>query len=193
MSVMNDSLSPASGVVAGTRSVSISHLELRPGGHATGHRRGVRLTLPAVVYVTLLLAILVLGVVWLRTLNNRIQTGAVSPAPAEPVATLRMEPARPTPVKPVAVAAPVGSVSTPVAASPAGAADPSAAAVEAVPEEPVPLRLQAVFFNPARPSAIISGKTVFVGDRCRDYRVTQIQPNSATLAKGAESLVLKLR
>jgi hypothetical protein len=58
---------------------------------------------------------------------------------------------------------------------------------------PPPPRLQAIFFSPTRPSAIISGKTVFVGDRFREYRVIQIGPGSATLASATATNVLTLK
>jgi hypothetical protein len=39
-----------------------------------------------------------------------------------------------------------------------------------VPAEPPPLKLQGVIIHPTRPSAIISGKTVFIGDAVGEAR-----------------------
>jgi hypothetical protein len=54
--------------------------------------------------------------------------------------------------------------------------------VPPAPPTPPPLRLQAVIWNPKRPSAIISGKTVFVGDEIQEFKVTKINQDSATLS-----------
>jgi hypothetical protein len=54
------------------------------------------------------------------------------------------------------------------------------------------LKLQAITFNPARPSAIVSGKTVFVGDRFREFRVLKIGVDSITLVNETQTNVLTL-
>jgi hypothetical protein len=41
--------------------------------------------------------------------------------------------------------------------------------------------VQGIMYDPARPSAIVNGKTVYVGDRLGDFRVKQISKNSITL------------
>lgn len=58
--------------------------------------------------------------------------------------------------------------------------------------KPRPLKLQAIVFSPVRPSAIISGKTVFVGDRVGTFTVTRIRPSTATLANETATNVLRL-
>jgi hypothetical protein len=60
------------------------------------------------------------------------------------------------------------------------------------PPKPAPLRLQAIIFNPRRPSAMISGKTLFVGDKLGDLRVVAINRESATLAGAGQTNVLSL-
>jgi len=73
----------------------------------------------------------------------------------------------------------------------------SAQSASAVPviqqEEPriVP-KLQAVVFDPKHPSAIISGRSVFVGDRVNDLRVVAISQESVTLAGNGQTNVLVL-
>ena len=67
---------------------------------------------------------------------------------------------------------------------------PVAAAVPARP--PTPLRLQAIVFNPKRPSAFINGKTLFIGETLGDARVVAIGKNSATLVGGGRTNVLIL-
>jgi hypothetical protein len=60
------------------------------------------------------------------------------------------------------------------------------------PPKPAPLRLQAIIFSPKRPSAMISGKTLFVGDKLGDLRVVAIDQDSATLAGAGQTNVLSL-
>jgi len=58
--------------------------------------------------------------------------------------------------------------------------------------KPAPPRLQAIVFRRTRPSAMISGKTLFVGDKFGDLRVVAISPDSATLVGGGQTNVLIL-
>jgi hypothetical protein len=68
----------------------------------------------------------------------------------------------------------------------------SAAMTPPPPPKPAPLRLQAVVFNPRQPSAIISGKTLFIGDKLGDSRVVAIDRGSATLVGAGKTNVLSL-
>jgi hypothetical protein len=61
----------------------------------------------------------------------------------------------------------------------------------AVPKPP-PLRLQVVIYNPSRPSAMINGKTLFIGDHIGEFRLAALTPESATLTSAAETNVLTL-
>lgn len=64
--------------------------------------------------------------------------------------------------------------------------------VETAATQPPALRLQAVFYSPTKPSAIISGETVVVGSKIRNFRVQAITPLSATLVSATETNVLRL-
>lgn len=68
----------------------------------------------------------------------------------------------------------------------------SLATPEPAPPKPAPLKLQAIIFNPSRPSATISGRTVFIGDRIREFRVLNITQDSATLASPGQTNILSL-
>jgi hypothetical protein len=74
--------------------------------------------------------------------------------------------------------------------------DPAASTVpmvaDAPPPGPPPLKLQAIIFNPRRPSALISGRIAFLGDKFGDLRVVGITRTSATLAGGGQTKVLSL-
>lgn len=51
-----------------------------------------------------------------------------------------------------------------------------------VPKPPLPVfKLQSIFYSPKRPSAVINGKTLFIGDRVGEARVTAIGQDSATI------------
>ena len=51
-------------------------------------------------------------------------------------------------------------------------------------------KLQGIFWRPSTPSAVVNGKTVFVGDRVETARVTAIDQNSVTLAVDGQSTAL---
>jgi hypothetical protein len=59
-------------------------------------------------------------------------------------------------------------------------------------EKPAPLRLQGIVYTPNHSSAVINGKSLFVGDRIRDLRVVAISRNSVTLSAGTQKQVLTL-
>jgi len=65
-------------------------------------------------------------------------------------------------------------------------------AVPAVPPPPPEPKLQGILFDPTRPSAIVDGKTIFVGGRVGGFRVTEISKNDVTLKNETETKVLRL-
>lgn len=60
------------------------------------------------------------------------------------------------------------------------------------PPKPAPLTLQGIVFNPRRPSVVINGKTLFVGDRIGQFRVAAIRPDSATLVGSGRTNLLSM-
>jgi hypothetical protein len=60
------------------------------------------------------------------------------------------------------------------------------------PPKPAPLTLQGIVFNPRRPSVVINGKTLFVGDRIGQFRVAAIRPDSATLVASGRTNLLSM-
>lgn len=123
----------------------------------------------------------------------------------------------PTAVPVVAAVVPATAPSTnpaPAAASPATTPQltlvpPAPAAVPAVvqtnvpvgqpvavaqpePPKPAPLRLQSIIFNPARPSAMISGKFVMIGDKVQGFRVTAMDQETVTLVGNGQTNILSL-
>ena len=88
--------------------------------------------------------------------------------------------AQPTPAVPPATATPDPVVATPILA-----------AVEPPPKPAAP-KLQGIVFNPTRPSALINGRTLFIGDKFGELRVAAITADSATLVGGGRTNVLSL-
>lgn len=57
---------------------------------------------------------------------------------------------------------------------------------------PAPLKLQGIIYSPQRPSAIISGRVVFVGERLHEYRVIAIHKDSVLLIGAGQTNLLSL-
>ena len=110
------------------------------------------------------------------------------------IASQRNEPARaPEPVAAAPASAPVQPVPAPaIAPSPEPATVASAATAAAGPPKPAPLKLQAIFFHPTRPSAMIAGHSVRVGAQVGGFRVATIDPASVTLISATQTNVLTL-
>jgi hypothetical protein len=173
-------------------------------------RRSLGLLLPVALAV---LALLVLFLAWQWVQRSAapkpLEAAALTPpalatAPAQaipaPVAAPGAVPvpaSQPKPPAPAAAATPAvgtadGAPDSPVVDVQESPVTNSVPVAAPEPPKPVPLRLQAIFFHPKRPSAIISGKTVFVGDKVRDLRVVAIDQGSATLAGAGQTNVLSL-
>lgn len=118
------------------------------------------------------------------------------PASANPGAT-----AAPAPTESKPATAPSPTVTTALPASKSGVPTtngPAAARVATnapLPEaahQATPLKLQGILHHPTRPSAVINGKLLFVGERVADWRVIAIDPESVTLAGDGRTNVLTL-
>ena len=55
------------------------------------------------------------------------------------------------------------------------------------------LRLQGIYWRPARPSAVINAKTVYIGDKVETARVTAIDHESVTVQWESQTKVLTLQ
>jgi hypothetical protein len=92
---------------------------------------------------------------------------------------------KPTVSAPTVVPAPPSSAQSAVPST------NSTAAPEVPAPKPPPLKLQSIIFG-ARPSAMINGKPLFIGDRIREFRVTAISEDSATLVGAGQTNILSL-
>jgi cytoskeletal protein RodZ len=126
-----------------------------------------------------------------------------SPAATTPPITTSAAPTTTAPAPDVrsTASAPVATqtqspVATPVIDSPSGST-PDAPAAASNPEPPKPAvpKLQGIFYNPSRPSAVMNGKTVYVGSRvgeARDFLVLAISRESVTVGNRSQTNVLVL-
>jgi hypothetical protein len=203
MSLINDALKRAK---AAQQQVSQPppDLPLRPVEPGQQHaRHNLGLLLPAALALVALLALFLVWQ-WARTRqpggSADVAARAVVPAvPAQPDWSVQPAPA-PAPVAAPAEAPVANSTAEPAASPLDDAPETDVTAVAPIappvaapaPPKPAPLRLQGILFNPQRPAAMISGKTVFVGDKLGDLRVVAIGQNSATLANSARTNVLFL-
>jgi hypothetical protein len=132
-----------------------------------------------------------------RTARVARATPAPQPVSAPTVAwATEPEPASQpdSPSSPAAVATEAATAATdePLADVQEDEVTDTAAMTPPPPPKPAPLRLQAIVFNPRRPSAMISGKTLFVGDKLGALRVVAIDKDSATLVGVGQTNVLSL-
>jgi hypothetical protein len=141
------------------------------------------------VYAFALVAAFLMGILLHR--QQLTQTALAKSPPTPPAATSKSDPTILQPTTTVSANEPA-KIAAALPVPPTNSILPLTAAVEPLPPKPAPLKLQAVFFSPNRPSAIINGKTVFVGDRAGGYRVTVIGADSATLVGTNQTLVLTM-
>ena len=116
---------------------------------------------------------------------------ATKPAPKLSLSATTANPVvvAPLPPKAVASAAPTAPAAPAKVAAPA-ATPPAVPKPPATPPPPPPPepKLQGIFFDPSRPWAIVSGKTVYAGDRVGDFRVKEISKNTVTLERADKTL-----
>jgi hypothetical protein len=221
MSLINDALRRAKDAQQQTPATPSADLPFRPVEPSQqGATRGLGLVLPVALATVALLTVLSswqwvqkrdsTGVtqVYARTADVARTTPAIQPATAPAAADTAVPgsstrpytavqpdflPARATDTA-AALAADATSATTnaPLADVQEGEVTNAAASAPPSPPKPAPLRLQAIIFSPRRPSAMISGKTLFVGDKLGELRVVAIDKESATLAGAGQTNVLSL-
>lgn len=216
MSLINEALKRAKAAQEQTPPPSAEHLPLHPvDDPEAAVTHGIGLALPVAFAVV---ALLLLFFAWriymdrgqsdaspLLVAAKSGQAPAISAPPAPAAQALAVPDPEPAPVQPAPTAPSTNAAlqaQTPaVTAKPVEepkpqpeAAAPAAAAPASEPAAPKlpPLALQGVVYSRTRPSAVINGKTVFVGERIREYRVIAITPETATLVGNGQTNVLML-
>ena len=218
MSLVNDALKRAKEAQQQAAPPPPSQMQFRPVEPGQQVRGGLGPIVP-VTLVVLALLMLVLAWQWIKgnrmteprearaVTRTAVQMTAAPPPVSTPVAATTSAPAsEPSPlpqleshpipatgvVDTLAAIDSVTSISPAVTKEPENEAINATAIAPAPQPKPAPLRLQAIVFNPKRPSALISGKTLFLGDKLGDARVVAIDRESATLVGGGKTNVLSL-
>ncbi|HHY84104.1 MAG TPA: hypothetical protein GYA07_01010 [Verrucomicrobia bacterium] len=173
MSLINDALRRAKAVQQSNPPPPDPNLEFRPVEPDRNPRS------PLLLWAAGGAVVCAIGVLFLMLRSNE-------PVAAKPIAS----PQAAAPVTP-AVVEPVTSVAEVATNTPPAESTNEVAAVAEPAPAPVP-RLQAILFNPARPSAVVNGKTVFIGNTVANFRVTSITETTVTLVGETESHILTL-
>jgi cytoskeletal protein RodZ len=101
-----------------------------------------------------------------------------------PTATSSQEP-------PQAAPKPINTPTEPTAA-PTTPTNATAVAPPVEPPKPAKPKLQGISYNPTRPSAVINGRTLYVGDRMGEFNVREITKDAVTLVSATQTYVLSL-
>lgn len=208
MSLINDALRRAKEAQQQTPLLPSHDLPFRPVEPAQQRaRRGLGLLLPfALVAVALLTLLLVWELTRTRGAASVIEVNARTAPVPQTITPASATAAQPAPVEEpaspkdlvtdTAAALPADATSTPADEPLANVQESEATNAPVItpppPPQPPPLRLQAIIFNPKRPSVMISGKTLFIGDKLGDMRVVAIEKGSAILAGGGQTNVLSV-
>jgi len=207
MSLINDALKQAKQAQQEAAPPPAPNLQLRPIEPAQYTRpAGGGMWAAALVVIALLLLV----IVWQQAHRpgsaqpTEVQARAAlpaTPAPAQPPAPFAAAPAASPAPSPAPAAAPTNVAevaAVPLPADPPRAINPDdgipnpPAVTEAPPPKPAVPKLQAIIFSPSRPSVMISGKTLFVGDKLEDLRVAAIDRETVTLVGAGRTNVLSL-
>jgi hypothetical protein len=168
MSLINDALKRAAQKPAAPPSAPELAAGLRPAEERP----------PGFPFLTLLIVFIPLIALGVWFLAKGLQLNEQpTPAPAETTIAARALELAATPVH-----VPESVVAT-VATQPATENLPKDAAY----------KLQGIFWRPSKPSAVVNGKILYIGDRVEQARVTAIDQESVTLTVNGESKVLLLR
>jgi hypothetical protein len=215
MSLISDALKRAKQAQQETTPPPAPNLQLRPIEPAQYTRRGMGLMPPAAL---VLAALVLLVLLWQRThstspaepteVHARMAVPA-TPAPAPQAAPVPVAP--PPAVQPVPEAPPAPSTTPttgpsevvetaavllpddpPAVAGSDNRVTNTPAITEAPPPKPSLPKLQAIVFNPTRPSVMVNGRTLFIGDKLNGQRVTAIDKESVTLTGAGQTNVLTL-
>ena len=186
MSLINDALKRAKQAQQDSPDARQNTVQFRP---VEPGQQPVKKNRTAIWIALVIIAGLIIGFVF-RQLTRENNT-----APKE-VKAREVAPANAVPTENSATAK-VPQAKTPSTAKSAKHEPSAQEASPAVPiiqtQEPMPTpKLQAVVFDPKRPSAIISGKSVFVGDKYGDLRIVAITQESVKLVGGGQTNVLVL-
>jgi hypothetical protein len=129
------------------------------------NRRNWGWILPVLITLLILTAFFFIGLAMAkRTVKTIVATPEISPT--QQVETVVAAPVPSAPAPPPEVIGPAAAINT---------------------EAPEPPRIQGIAYDPVHPWAIVSGKTVYVGDSVNGMRVAEIARNSITLVGNGQT------
>ena len=184
MSLVNDALKRAKQTQQANPPAT-PPLEFRPVEPGQSDGRSTSLLLVGLSLVILAIAGMCAALVWYVSQKNgpALRVEASASQQQIPPRTNTPQPA-PKPTPPVTVVEPA------IAPATIENLEPAVAASEAL--KPAPLKLQGIFFNPKNPSAVVNGKTVYLGERVAGFFVLAMSPSSVTFANATVTNVLSL-
>ena len=189
MSLINDALKRAQEAQQ-ENPPTVPPLEFRPV--EPGQKAQRRTTLLVVGVALVLVAILGLAgaLVWFVAQSKTAPLPVVARVVDPPVVARAVATETPTnpPVPPEAE--PVSEVLKPLDEPRTNGLPVGAALSEVL--KPAPLKLQGIFFNPQNPSAVVNGRSVYLGDRVNGFRVMGISPVAVTFVSATATNVLSL-
>jgi hypothetical protein len=204
MSLINDALKRAKQVQHETAPPPPSNTDLRPAEHQHYGRSPVGLAVPTLLGLA---SVVLLFLLWQAARTSNQQTLEVKARTrSDSVAAIRPAeaavPAVSAAIKdptnlPAALAAPAANVavqpaSNAVSTATAVVSEAASNIVAAVAPPKPAAKLQAIVYSPTRPSAIVNGKTLFLGDKLGEFRVRAIEQESVTLVSVSQTNILTL-
>ncbi len=196
MSLINDALKRAKQAQQEAQPPSSPNTDLRPIEPRQYARPGVGLAVPALLGLASLVLLVLL---WQAAKNGSTNDvlpvnarakvpGVTTPIPAPIAPLVGVAPPAPAPAPAPVSATP--SNTTPVVANDAPTNPVPVVAI--APPAPALPRLQAIVYSTQRPSVMINGKTLFVGDKVGEFRVRAIAQDSVTLVGAGQTNILAL-
>ena len=174
MSLINDALRRARN--ERPKDTGVSMPPARPPLEKLRQKRSLASFLPLICLALLLMGAGLLLWQWFKSSSEDLKIRASGPSQALPVS--------PTPVAQPAQAVPAA---TPSNAAPDMVSSMAAATTNVTPvaespkAEPMTYQLQSIFYRARNPSAVINGKTVFLGERVGGAKVLAIDKDSVTI------------
>jgi hypothetical protein len=218
MSLVNDALRRAREAQRQTPPPPSPQMQFRPVEPTQQPPRNLGLIVPAALALVALLALLfiwqwtqrrtAMGPQEVRALTSPAVPPPIAPQPTTPppqpevlaAAAQPSSPSQPFPqseadtnvAKPLALPTPTAPPNPPVVKEQEN--DANTSVTVAPPPEPKwpPLKLQAIVFDPKRPSVLINGASLFVGEKLGDLRVVAIDRGSATLESAGRTKILSM-
>jgi hypothetical protein len=151
------------------------------------------LLLPLLVAVILLLAAVLFGLWWHSDLGVVMVRAKSLPEPVQPIHVAEISKPAPVIAPPVVMASPtnlIANVTNGTNATNALSPNVVLAAVEPPKPPPITYKLQSIFYRPNNPSAVINGKTLYLGSKVGEAHVLAIGKESATIVTASGQTIL---